>query len=259
MIGEERRSRIMDILRRDEIVKSNVLQRRFKVSGMTIRRDLEKLEQLGWVKRVHGGAVLNRNGSGVILPQGAFEDRMLLSRHEKAAIGKAAASLLRDGQFVFLDSSTTAVYLTRYLKGFVNLTVVTNGVEVLRALAGKPGVDVTILGGNLQRDHNTVEGGFAAEYTERINLDYVFLTCSAFDNAGIYDYGTIGTSTKRAMIRRARKKVVLANSQKYGKRHYFQICTWDEVDALITDRAFPADGVNALKALKVGVMLADND
>jgi len=256
MIGEERRSMIMDVLRREDIVRSSVLQKRFKVSDMTIRRDLEKLERLGLLKRVHGGAVVNQSTSGKAPPEGAFEDRMPLYTEEKAAIGKSAASLVQDGQFIFLDGSTTAIHMTKYLTGFNHVTVVTDGIEVLRALAGKPGIEVIILGGTLQRDHNTIDGPFAIDNAEQINLDYLFLTCGGFDRAGVYDYGTIGTSIKRILIRRARKKVVLANSEKHGKRHYFLICTWGQIDMLITDEGLPVEGREALKRADVEVVVA---
>lgn len=146
MLAIERKNEILSILQKEQRVLVSELSQRYNVTEETIRRDLEKLEREGFVKKTYGGAVLNKNIS-VDLP---LKIREKTNRKEKLAIAQKVAELVEEGECIMLDSSSTSLMIAQSLKKKEKLTVITNSVEVLIELSGCEGIQVISTGGTLR-------------------------------------------------------------------------------------------------------------
>ena len=137
MLAIERKNEILSILQKEQRVLVAELSTRYQVTEETIRRDLEKLEKEGFVKKTYGGAVLNKN-STIDMP---LKIREKTNRKEKQKIAQTVASLIEDGESIMLDSSSTSLMIAQELKKKKKLTVITNSVEVLIELSAEDHLD----------------------------------------------------------------------------------------------------------------------
>lgn len=255
MIGEARRNAIAAMLKREGFVSSSWLQHEFKVSDITIRRDLDKLALQGILERVHGGARSISNADGAS-QEAAFHERVHSFQGQKKAIGQRAAMLVDEGSSIFLDGSTTVVHMAQFLESFKKLTVVTDSLAVLQALAHAPGVELVVLGGSLQADGNTIDGPFAMENAEQIRVDALFFSCSGLDAQGVYNPGTVGTHIKRLLIAKAKRRVLLASSEKYGLHDFYLLCSLADIDVIVTDAPPAPDAEAAFSRQGIELLIA---
>ena len=151
------------------------LSQRYNVTEETIRRDLEKLEREGFVKKTYGGAVLNKN-IAVDMP---LKIREKTNRREKQIIAQRVAGLVEEGDCIMLDSSSTSLMIAQALKKKEKLTVITNSVEVLIELSGSEGITVISTGGTLRDSSLSLVGKAAQDVLKRYNVDKAILSCKA--------------------------------------------------------------------------------
>ena len=163
MLAIERKNEILSILQKEQRVLVSELSQRYNVTEETIRRDLEKLEREGFVKKTYGGAVLNKNIS-VDLP---LKIREKTNRKEKLAIAQKVAELVEEGECIMLDSSSTSLMIAQSLKKKEKLTVITNSVEVLIELSGCEGIQVISTGGTLRDSSLSLVGKAASDILSR--------------------------------------------------------------------------------------------
>ena len=162
MLAIERKNEILSILQKEQRVLVAELSTRYQVTEETIRRDLEKLEKEGFVKKTYGGAVLNKN-STIDMP---LKIREKTNRKEKQKIAQTVASLIEDGESIMLDSSSTSLMIAQELKKKKKLTVITNSVEVLIELSGCEGIKVISTGGTLRDSSLSLVGKMAQDALE---------------------------------------------------------------------------------------------
>ena len=146
LLAAQRREKIVAMLREDGHVKVNSLSRLFNVTEVTIRQDLEKLEEEGSCQRVHGGAILNNAGANV----GEF---LVLNQDNlaaKMAIAREAVKRIRDGETIILDSGSTTTEIARLISGYTNLTVITNAINIAMILGKDPGINLNVTGGEFK-------------------------------------------------------------------------------------------------------------
>ena len=148
VLNEERRRAILDLLSRQGRVLVTELSRHFETSQVTIRKDLDVLHAHGMVHRTHGGALPSRDGA---LEDPTLREKEKLHRQEKVRIAASAASMVKEGQVIILDSGTTTTAIARALRSFQNLTIITNAVNIAAELAGTA-VEVILTGGTLRKN-----------------------------------------------------------------------------------------------------------
>jgi len=148
VLNEERRRAIIELLNRQGRVLVAELGRHFETSQVTIRKDLEVLHAHGLVHRTHGGALPARESA---LEDPTLREKEKLHRQEKMRIAQNAASKVKEGQVVILDSGTTTTAVARALRNFKNLTIITNAVNIAAELAGTS-VEVILTGGTLRQN-----------------------------------------------------------------------------------------------------------
>ncbi len=245
----ERLSAILEELSTDGTVGVTELVDRLGVSAATVRRDLELLEEQKLLTRTHGGAV----AQGVLyeLPL-----RYKTARHqdEKRRIAMAAAERVTDGLAVGLTGGTTSTEVARQIIDRERLTVVTNALNIASELAIRPNLKLVVTGGYARPESYELVGPLAEQSLAGLNLDIVFLgTDGISPDTGLTTHHEVEAHTDRALIERARRVVVVADSSKIGKTAFAQICTIDRVDELITDRDADPEILTELREAGVDV------
>ncbi len=241
MLKNEREREILRIIEdRDGFATVKELCTALFASESSIRRDLKSLDARGLIRRSHGGAERLANPSGGI----AFAARGRQSVEEKRAMAGIAKRLVKNGDIVFLDQSSSAFYLAAELAENRTLTVVTNNVEILALLANSP-LKVYSSGGMLCPDNRTcLIGEDAARTFSQVRADLLFFSARSLSEDGVIsDLSREEVLVREAMIKNAQKRVFLCDRAKHGTRSAYTQCTLDAVDLLIDESgAYDADG-----------------
>ena len=247
-----RRNQIIDMITQQRTVKNSELMERFGISIETVRRDLEYLEQQGFLRRVYGGAVINVTlGS-----EPEYESRTQAQFREKNAIAAAAAKLIRPEETVYLGVGTTVQAMTQYIKGMGEITVFTNALRTAVELSEAPGCTVILPGGQLRSKELTLSGFPAEDNFAHFNVDKAFIGIGGITESGVTDFHIGEARLHRQLIENARESIVLADSSKLGVRAMNNVCALNEIDIVITDSKAPRQTVRALEQAGVRVIIA---
>ncbi|HPE95268.1 MAG TPA: DeoR/GlpR family DNA-binding transcription regulator [Bacillota bacterium] len=254
MMMNQRRNAILEMLKANGSVRSSTLIRKFGVSDMTIRRDLEYLESEGYLRRMHGGALPVSIAPSV---ESLFFAREIKNREKKRAIAAQAVKLLEDNSVIYIDSSSTCNELVKILPKNMNLTVFTDSAAALAELRDSiGGITLFLIGGQLANDRNTLDGYMAEDMMQKITVDISFNSCAGFTANGVMNEGLIGTQVKKTTFKNAKKRVLLADSTKSGRRFMYQLCTWSSVDVMITDDAINESDISLITSQGVQIIKA---
>lgn len=232
MLAQDRYKKIYEILEKGNSVKVSTLTNLFGVSVETVRRDLEYLESEGLLKRVHGGAVLEKIDGR----QSTFNIRENEYREQKTLIGEIAARFVKEGQSIAMDVSTTNYEVIKVFKQkFQKLTVLTNSLSIINELAD---TDYTIIvtGGIFRKDELSFIGDMAEGNICNFHVDAAFISMSGISlREGFTDYGFGEVSIKKKMMKIAQETIVLADSSKFDVVSLLKVCDFNDVNAIITD------------------------
>jgi DeoR family transcriptional regulator of aga operon len=252
MLNEERRRGILDLLQRDGRVLVRDLSDHFHTSLITIRKDLEVLHYQGQLERTHGGALPLRTGA---LHDRSFQEKERLHRHDKLRIASAAVRMIREGQVIILDSGTTTTAIARGCKQFRSLTVITNGTNIARELAGTS-VEVILTGGTLRKNSFSLVGPLAEESLRQLSADMLFLAVDGFDTKyGLTTPNQLEARVNRVMAKMARRTIVVCDSSKFGRRSLCLIIPTSAVHETITDKKISKPHFKSLREANVEVTL----
>lgn len=235
----ERRREITSLLKSRGSVQVLALSEMFAVSMQTIRKDLQYLEEHGIATRAYGGAissdVVNTNAEPPI------EAKRVSHTEEKERIGQLAASMVKPGQSIMLDSGTTALQIARFLPDEEDITVVTNDFDVLSVLAQKRNIKIVMLGGELRRKNMAFYGAQTVAALDDLLLDKLFLGVDGFDvERGITTHHEAEAQLNRKMVETAREVIAVTDASKFGKVCLHRIIDISGINALITDAGAPA-------------------
>ncbi len=208
------------------------LSETFGVSEVTVRKDLQTLEERDLLVRTHGGAVLKDH----YVYDMPFEKQAARHAEEKRRIGSAAADLVENDDTLILGFGSTTRQVARHLRGKRNLTVATDSIYVAHELMGNLDVELAMLGGQLRPTTGSVVGPLAERMLSEYTFRKLFLGIDGYDiGHGFTTTSTAVTYLNRAMIGAAREVVVVTDSSKFGRRGLSLICGPEEIDVLITD------------------------
>ena len=250
---QERLDQITALLQEQGRASVADLSERFGVSTVTIRNDLATLEQQGRLLRTHGGAVA-RPDLGIELP--AFALRKELHQIEKERIGQAAAALVRDGEAIALDASTTAWQVARHLKERRELTVMTNGLFIALEFVDSPDVTVVMPGGSLRIASASLVGDEGTCILDRYHLQKGFFGAGGFTlEEGLTDTSQHEVELKQLMVERSKEVIAIVDSSKWRQVAFAPLASVEQLDRVITDTAAPPDMIAALRARGVDVTL----
>lgn len=237
MLSAERKRLILESIGREGQVVAVELSRRFNVSEDTIRRDLRELAAEGMLHRVHGGALPFPKAPVVQ----SYAARAEQAPAAKAAIARAAAALVRDGQVIFVDGGTTPLQVAQNFPQDLRATVVTHSLPVLTALAGRPRIELISIGGRIMGDSLVAVGPTAVDACRNVRADVCIIGVAGVDvRAGLTALNQDEAMIKRAMAENAGQVVAVAAADKLGTAGPFVVVPIDRLTHLVTDRA--ADG-----------------
>jgi DeoR family fructose operon transcriptional repressor len=224
----QRQQQILDRMALDGEIKIAELKDMFDVTEMTLRRDMEKLEQLGEIRRTFGGAILI--GKDI-----ALHERTGILIEEKMKIGKQAAQLVQPGDSIFLDGGSTTLQVAKYLQSNKNITVVTNALNIAAELQGKQ-IATIVIGGMLLDKTSTLVGPIAASAIAKMTFDRVFIgTTGATLKHGFSNSNMHEAEIKRLAIQQAAEVNVVMDHTKFGMQDLFSFASLNAVDRIITD------------------------
>ena len=237
MLTIERIKEITEELKNKNAVSVKELAKKHFTSESTIRRDLEKLEKMGIVKRSYGGAILIE-GANAEIPLLVRENEQ---KSAKDIIGHHASTLVENGNVLFLDSSSTVLHIVPYLKGVERLTIITNGAKTVVECVNLLNAKVYSTGGLLRENSLSFIGETAKRSVKDYYTDVLFFSCRALSlEKGLTDISEDEAGLRRLMIENAKKVVLLMDSSKFDKISFCNICSLSKIHTLITDKK-PSD------------------
>jgi DeoR family deoxyribose operon repressor len=230
-----------------------------QVSQMTARRDLDTLEDLGVIRRTHGGAVLLDPGSSARDPY-ILGEQTTKNAREKNLIGIKAASLVQPHETIFLDSGTTTPFIAKHLDAELSITVLCYTMTNALELYPRQNVNLILLGGYFHRDSNIFHSVENRSLVSNTRADRAFISTGGLDpELGLTTYFYYEADIKREMIHSARQIVLVTDSTKFGKISVTHFAGLDQVDTIITDAGITAENRNILTDRGIELIIADQD
>ncbi len=253
LIPAQRRERIQEYLAIHRIARIDELCALLNASEATVRRDLEWLEAEGVLERTRGGAILNQR----LITEPEYLQRLQRHPEEKRAIGALAASLIEDGDIVFINSGTTTAQVLYHIRPNAGIVVFTNNLRAVLE-SGNGGCELYVLGGEYQPVSKSSAGRFAIENVRQVYADKAII---GVDGISLKHGCTVPTNAEaevvRTMIERTKGEIiVVADHSKWGVVSNFQVATVDEIDVLVTDDKFDSIASEELSAHSVNVRMA---
>ena len=255
--AEVRQQLAHEFLQERGFVRVRELSNRFGVSTVTVRNDLQALEERHLAHRVHGGAMPVDRARG----ERSFEEVATQHAPQKRAIAEAAVALISPGESILLDVGTTTAALASALVARTSLSevnVITNGLSIALTLeAAHPRLSIVVTGGTLRPKQHSLVDPLAGSMLKTLSVDTVFLGCNGIDaDAGVTNINLAEADIKRTMIAASQRCVVLADSTKFGVRALATVCEIDAVDVVVTDAGVGGEDIEWLKDRGVDVIVA---
>jgi DeoR/GlpR family transcriptional regulator of sugar metabolism len=251
---EDRFNQILELIGMYDKVTIRDLVDHFKVTAVTIRKDLEDLEKRGDIIRTLGGALQTRSNNLEL----AFQIRARLHENEKRLIGKMAAGLIGTGENIIIDAGSTPLEVVHNLKGIGSLQVITPALNVALEVGAIPGVTVVMPGpGTLDNPAMSLEGHGVEESFTQFHADKYFMGVWAMDlEHGFMDPRMSRVRLKQQMMKSAHETIVLIDSSKFGRTSLFQIAPLEAVTAIVTDEGIRPEILDFLTNKGVKVYIA---
>lgn len=232
MLAIERRKEILMKLQAERRVVVSELSQIYEVSEETIRRDLEKLVNDGVAIKSYGGAVINEN-STLDLPFNIRKNRNVIG---KQRIAEQIAALVKDGDSIMLDASSTAVYIAKALKEKKNLTVITNSIEIIIELLDMPEWNVFSTGGLTREGSFALVGPQTDKMLKAFHVDKAIISCKGINtDKSITDSDELHANNKLTMLESAGMKILAVDNSKFGNTAFTAIGTLDDITTVVTD------------------------
>lgn len=244
MLVAERYEKIVSLVNERGAIRVSELSELCQVTEETIRRDLDRLEQAGRLRRSHGGAVSVKDDQQPEIP---YSEREITYAEEKKRIAQAAIKRISPKDRILLDASSTAWYMAAEVPD-LPLTVLTNSIKVATELSSKEKIEVISTGGILAQRSLSFVGPLAERSLDAYHVDKVFLSCKGVHlDRGISESNELQARIKERMIGMADEVVLLADSSKFGVQAFTQVADLSEVDVIITDHRIAKETLDSLR------------
>jgi DeoR/GlpR family transcriptional regulator of sugar metabolism len=251
--GVERQNQIVQLIARNQRITVAKICETFEVSEATARRDLETLAAQGKAQRVHGGAIVLQAAP----PELPILQRQSEQADEKLRIGQATATLIQDGETIFLGSGTTVLEVARALRSRHNLTVITNSLPVVNALADLPDITLVCLGGILRPSELSFIGHITEQTLSEVRADKIIIGTRAINlEQGLTNDYLPETMTDRAILKAGREVIVVTDSSKFGRVATALLAPIESIHTIVTDTRIPADFVSEAQARNIKLIQA---
>lgn len=253
MLAVQRREKIMELLLEDGSAKVLNLAKLFKVTEVTIRQDLEKMEKDGLIVREHGGAYLKNIKDQVQTFSITHQDNL----DKKGLIADKCLEFIEPGDTIILDSGSTTTEIAKRLKGRKNLTVITNALNIALILGAESGIEVIVTGGEFKPPTLSLTGQKAADFFKGLYAQKLFLATAGISLKAGLTYPSISDLVvKKAMIDAATTTYLVADSTKMGKDAFASLGALSLIDFIITDSAVEEKHKQLFKDHQIELIIA---
>lgn len=250
MALNQRRLKILNLIREDGHAKVQDLSKIFKVTDVTIRQDLEELEKMGYIEREHGGALLKDVSSfartGQLLNQKNIEER---------EIAKKAINFINEGDCIILDSGSTTTEIAKLLVSFKNLTIITNALNIALILGENPNISLIVTGGEFKAPTLSLTGEMAAQPFNNLHANKLFLATAGISAKMQLTYPSLSDLVvKSAMIKSSDEVFLVADSSKIGNTSFASLGSISLIKALITDNKISYEDIKKIEEQNVKII-----
>lgn len=254
MLAIERRQRIVDLIQKNKRVLVPELASQFTVTEETIRRDLEKLEDQGILKRTYGGAILNES-TDVDMPLYVRED---INREGKIKIAEKVSRDIKVGETLMLDSSSTALYVAKCIKkSGKTVTIITNSLQIVVELQDVKNINIILAGGTFREKSKSFVGKWTASIIKNYYVNKAILCCKGIDkNKGIMDSNEREVEIKKLMVNCAEKVILVVDNIKFDKTSFVNMMNFDMINTIYTDKNISEEWKNTLNENNVEYIIA---
>ena len=248
-----RRSKILELLNRDNVISVSEISKMFDVSEVSVRNDLALFEKKGFLIRTRGGAINNQISNFDL----NLNQRLEHNYKEKQRIGKRAAEYITEGSTVLMDSGSTIIEVAKNLKNKKNIKLITNSLPIADIVADNEQIEVIITGGTLRSEMRSLIGTTAEKAILNYSCDIAILGADGIDpEMGFYTKLESEASLVQTMIKASRKRVIVTDSSKFGIKRFVKIADISDVDVIITDDGIPAEAVKKIASQGVELIIA---
>ncbi|HDL6070328.1 TPA: DeoR/GlpR transcriptional regulator [Mannheimia haemolytica] len=243
----ERQREILRLINNNGVASINFLAEQLKVSHMTIRRDIQKLEEQGKVSLVSGGVQsLER-----LIMELPHDDKSMLFQEQKSAIGSLASQLIPSNTTIYLDAGTTTLEIAHRIIDRNDLLVVTNDFVIAHYLSNSGKCDLIHIGGSVCKENLSTTGSLAAEFLKNLSIDMAFISTSSWNLKGLTTPNENKIPVKKAILEASKQNILVTDSSKYGKVATFFVCPLTVFDQIICDKGLFENVRDALKGLSI--------
>lgn len=253
MLAIERRQRIINIIQDKKKVLVQQLASEFSVTEETIRRDLEKLEDQGILKRTYGGAVISE-GTNSDMP---LFIREVTNKEGKMKIAEKVANEIKEGETLMLDSSSTAFYVAKCLKeSGKSVTLITNSLRIASEMQDVNGINLILAGGNFRISAKSFVGKWAENIVKNYYVNKAILCCKGMDmNRGVMDSNEQEAEVKKNMAKCADEVFLIVDNVKFNRSSFVKIMDFKDIDYVYTDNELSEEWENTLKTNEVEIII----
>jgi DeoR/GlpR family transcriptional regulator of sugar metabolism len=254
MLANQRREKILELLQEDGSAKVVDLARLFKVTEVTIRQDLDKLDKDGLIIKEHGGAFFKNVEDQVRTFSLVHQDNM--DKKERIAI--KCLEFIESGDTIILDSGSTTTEIAKKLKGIKNLTVITNALNIALILGAEPGIEVIMTGGEFKPPTLSLTGQKAADFFKGLNVNKLFLATAGISLKAGLTYPSISDIVvKKAMIDAAETTYLVADSTKIGKSAFASLGALSLINYIVTDSGIQDNYLKVFQDNEIEIIVAN--
>lgn len=231
MLKEERQSIIINLLNEKGIIKVSDITDIINVTEMTIRRDLQELDDKGLLKRIHGGAQLN---DSIIETELSHNEKQTININAKIDIAKKISELINDGDSVFLGTGTTIELVYDYLKASY-LKIVTNSIHVFNKFVNDQRYELILIGGSYRNRTGAFVGSITNDILSKIKINKAFIGVNGICNNTVSNYNEDEGMIQSTVLNNSSERYIIADSTKLDKNDFYHFYNLDDTTAIITD------------------------
>ncbi len=249
MLSLQRRNEIKNIILEKKTITVAEIAKRFDVSNETVRRDFEALEEVGFLTKTYGGAILQNK----VKTQVAHQVLENLFVEEKQRIARKCAEMIHPGECIFIDFSTTAFHICNEIE-HMDITVMTNSHNVVHRLSGITNLSLLCTGGNLDNTTYSFFGRNAVKFLSSYHLDTAFVSCCTMSmEKGLSDRNEEEAEMRRTVIENADRVILVVDHTKLDRISFIHTCDFEHINAVVTDKQLSESWRTFFKQKKIAV------
>lgn len=248
---EQRRAEIVELLSKNGSVRVSELSKLYSISEVTVRSDLEYLESQGQLSRVHGGAV----GTGKLYANMDLSERYMTNAASKRALATVAQELIEDNDTIMMNAGTTLAYVLHAIQGKKNISIVTNSIQNALEVSSHPGINVILLGGDIDSKYQFTHGSDATAQLAKYHANKCILSVDGISvSDGLTLYYANEAGIVRGMIESSDEVIVVADATKLGRSAFSRVGSLEDVDVLVTGCKEGSEEIAALRDMGAEVI-----